>query len=297
MKILLVNSLPDIFKVSDEDVKTIEASLKGDVEIWNNDDVNADIIVGYNSNICFEHPSDKLKTLLEGKRKVVYKRGKDAVFVNQTVMDIEILEKSLKRIMIGVPCYSYVEADCMKSISDLIIPDGVEVVLEIALGYTVATARNELTRRAIAGNYDYLFWVDADIILPRTALIQLLAIDADLSTGWYSKKIPNQKDPIIELYGPDKLLQQNMVNLTVSDLDKAQAAFPILGCGLGCTLQKVSTLRKLTEDNKEAFIYVIEDKKALCSEDLYMCLNMTKAGFTMKADPRLKCPHIGKYIY
>ena len=105
----------------------------------------------------------------------------------------------MKKILIAIPCFSYCHWQTMKSVYDLKKPDDVELELQFCAGYTVQQARNRLINYAVQAQKDYVFFVDSDIILPNNALERLLQIDADISTGYYIKKIDGETELLVML--------------------------------------------------------------------------------------------------
>ena len=304
MNTILINPLPTLFSVSDRDIKRIEERLGSEVTLYEEADeelrMKPEAVVSFNTNTIYsaDCPPEYQDTVKAAEKHYTYIRDRKAVIVpEESQPGSEVIVRPRKRVMLAVPCHSHIEAETIKSINDLIIGDDVECTLEIVKGYTVATARNELTSRAIEGKYDYVFWIDADMILPPMILSRLMAVDADLATGWYVKKIPGRKDGVTELLGPDKLQRLPMINILESELSEQKGIINILGCGLGCSLMKTSALEKLSEGGQQPFVYVVNYDKSICSEDLYMCINMRKLGMTLKADTTQRCGHVGQFIY
>ncbi len=194
------------------------------------------------------------------------------------------------RVMIGVPVYQSCHVETMSSIYDLAVPYGVETRLVFAKGYTVDQARNHLAAAALQGGFDYVFYVDGDVILPADALQKLLALDASIATGWYRKKMDAH---VVELFRTDA--NGTMVNITSlpeSGLIEIQA------CGFGCTLVKCDVLRSVSD--RLWFEYIQrKDQYAnyVCSEDIDFCIKATQKGHQIVADASLRCGHIGQTIY
>jgi hypothetical protein len=44
--------------------------------------------------------------------------------------------------------------------------------------------RNSLAKMALEGEYDYIAFIDDDVIVPHNLIDKLLALDADISAGW-----------------------------------------------------------------------------------------------------------------
>lgn len=293
-KIVIINLLNSLYSIKHEDIDIIEKELGGKITIYKEptDLKDVDVIVGFNSNICFTKEYNIIRDLKNDVELITYIKDKKAIIFN-TDRKIKYIKKSVIKVMIAVPCYNTIEVETLKSIYDLIIPDGVECYLEIAKGYTVDYARNVLAKTAIDKNYDYILWVDADIVLPLTFLSQTLFKNEDAITGWYIKKIANVPG-ITELYVPDKFKRNVYSNIKEEELKDVKDIFQVDACGFGCLLTKTEIFKKLCENNKKPFVYVEDNNGTIMSEDIYACINMNKLGYIIKADPSLRCKHIGK---
>lgn len=293
-KIVIINLLNSLYSIKHEDIDIIEKELGGKITIYKEptDLKDVDVIVGFNSNICFTKEYNIIRDLKDDVELITYIKDKKAIIFN-TDRKIKYIKKPVIKVMIAVPCYNTIEVETLKSIYDLIIPDGVECYLEIAKGYTVDYARNVLAKTAIDKNYDYILWVDADIVLPLTFLSQTLFKNEDAITGWYIKKIANVPG-ITELYVPDKFKRNVYSNIKEEELKDVKDIFQVDACGFGCLLTKTEIFKKLCENNKKPFVYVEDNNGTIMSEDIYACINMNKLGYIIKADPSLRCKHIGK---
>lgn len=99
----------------------------------------------------------------------------------------------MKRILIAVPCYSFIQPLTMESIYALDIPNDCTTELKFITGYTVAQARNGLVSYSLQNNFDYTFFVDGDVILPKNILTKLYSLEIPISTGYYIKKLEAEK--------------------------------------------------------------------------------------------------------
>lgn len=193
-------------------------------------------------------------------------------------------KKVTKRILVGVPTNKYIETETFKSIFDLDVPDGYKLDFQYFYGYQVDQIRNLIA--SWAKNYDYLMSVDSDIVLPRDTLTKMLAADKDIISGLYIQRIPNTQT--LEVYmdyagGVVNIPYPMLINSPISE---------IAACGMGCCLIKGEVFRKMEYPH---FYYKSAlDHKDTVSEDVYFCLKARAAGFTVWADPSIKCDHIGQ---
>lgn len=188
-----------------------------------------------------------------------------------------------KKILIAVPTAKNVETATMKSIYDLIVPDDYETELQFFYGYRVDQVRNLIADWG--KNYDYVFNVDADIVLPNDSLVRLLKADKPIAAGMYIQRKPGQH--ILEVYGESG-------NIPYENL-KDKGLVQVKAVGFGCCLVKQETFLGIPYphfDYKTAI-----DHKNTVSEDWYFCAKAAQHGFTTWVDTSIKCEHIGDIRY
>lgn len=196
-------------------------------------------------------------------------------------------DEKVKTILVGIPTNKYIEPETFKSIFDLEVPDGYKLDFQYFYGYQIDQIRNLIAEWA--KRYDYLFSVDSDIILPKDALVKMLAADKDIISGLYIQRIPGTHT--LELY-----MDHNGGSTNIPyNLIKHLGVVEIVGCGMGCALIKGEVFRKIPYPH---FVY----KSALShtetvSEDVYFCMNARQHGFTVWADPSIKCDHKGSTYF
>lgn len=204
----------------------------------------------------------------------------------------------MKKILIAVPTSKYIENQTVQSIYDLIIPKGYQANLLIVPGYSVHQARNIAAQYAIDNSFDYIFWIDADMILPNDILVGLLKDDKDIVCGYYMKKIEGSR--ICELFGvnPADSTGQSLSNILEQDLPPTSGIYAIKACGFGCTLTKVDVFKKLSEEHPDDLWFeYIYHKNEMCSEDIWFCKRAEQSGFVTYVDTRYKCGHVGNKVF
>lgn|GEM_PF-1634201 len=151
-----------------------------------------------------------------------------------------------------------IHKETRESIEKLTIPDGVELEVEISTnnpngltGNSKQDHENTLyqyryaRQRMLSGDYDYLFTVEHDMIIPEDALVKMLAMDADVVYGLYLlrhfKPVLNALRSVNSRW-PDASLTMfpEIVNKA-----KAQGWIEVSGVGFGCTLIRRKVLEKL----------------------------------------------------
>jgi len=192
-------------------------------------------------------------------------------------------ESVTKRILVAVPTAKYIEVETFKSIFDLEVPDGYKLEFQYFYGYQIDQIRNLIA--SWAKHYDYLFSVDSDIVLPRDTLKKMLEADKDIISGLYIQRKINQQT--LEVY---MRTGQGVVNIPYALIEN-RPVVEIEACGMGCALIKGEVFRKMEYPH---FYYKSAlDHNHTVSEDVYFCLKAKSLGFTVWADPSIKCDHIG----
>jgi FkbM family methyltransferase len=197
-------------------------------------------------------------------------------------------DKVTKKILIGIPTSKYVEIETFKSIWDLEVPGGYELDFQYFFGYQISQIRNLAAEWA--KRYDYLFFVDSDMVLPKDSLRKLLSADKDIISGLYIQRIPNTHTLEVYMDTPNG----GCTNIPYS-LIKDRGVVEVAACGMGCALIKSDVFRKMEYPHffyKEALTM-----KDTVSEDVYFCKKARASGFTVWADATIECDHKGTNFF
>lgn len=186
----------------------------------------------------------------------------------------------MKKILIAIPTARYIEPATFKSIYDLHIPNGYEVVFQYFYGYRVDQVRNLIADWTVKG-FDYLFSVDHDITFPSDTLERLLEHDADLVCGVYRQRLEPQ---MLEVYGLDG---QRLEYKDICDKPLVE----IGSCGFGCVLIHKEVLEEVGYPQFE--YHPALDHNNTLSEDTDFCVKARKKNYTLWCDPSVLCGHIG----
>lgn len=161
---------------------------------------------------------------------------------------------------------------------------GCEVDWEFVKHYDCAGARTVLARKALAGGYDKVLWLDSDVVVPADALKNLLESKQHMVFGVY----PRKSDPTSTvLYGLEGAGINASACLKLADVPPK--VFPIKGGGLGCCLMDVSVLRDV---EFPWFVFEEREDGTSKSEDIYFCEKAYWAGIDCDCDGRVRCGHV-----
>lgn len=145
--------------------------------------------------------------------------------------------------------------------------------------------------------YDYLMWIDSDIVFTQKQFINLLSMNKDIASGWYaqpalaadgSKLTPITADASDEAF--NKNGEYHM--LTTKEIEEKTKPFKVDYIGFGWVLIKKGVFEKL---NYPWFAprmrYMENNVQDLCSEDVAFCLDAKNAGFEIWVDPKSRVGH------
>lgn len=167
----------------------------------------------------------------------------------------------MNKILLFCPTYKLsdgelaIHDETLESIATLIIPEGVEVEVEISTnnpnqisGNSRQDHENTLyqyryaRQRMLGGDYDYLFIVEHDMIIPEDALVKLLDTDADVVYGLY---LFRHVTPVLNACRSVSSRWPDMSLSLFPELikqAKAKGWIEVSGSGFGCTLIKRKVL-------------------------------------------------------
>lgn len=199
------------------------------------------------------------------------------------------------KILIAVPTFENIYPDTFKSIYDL-DPCGNELSFDFVRGYDCATARNNIARKAMDGNFEYVLMVDNDVVLPKDALKYLTEDLKPVTLGYYAHR--NSKNQVDGTTCVCKLGEFNYTNrFSVEELTKLRelgtTKLPIHGGGMGCAFIKVSIFKSI---DYPWFDWVNYKDFGLLSEDLYFCEMCKSKNIPIYTDTRCGCGHIFRYV-
>ena len=77
--------------------------------------------------------------------------------------------------LLAIPTARYIETECIESLFGMKKKGKVEML--IPRSYSVDVARNIIAKYAQEHKFDYIMWVDSDMIIPKDTLVKLLSHD------------------------------------------------------------------------------------------------------------------------
>ena len=192
------------------------------------------------------------------------------------------------KLLIGIPSYDYMHAEFVKCLKDLVIRlahDKVNFDVMINNGTLVYIARDKIAHKAINEGYDYVLWLDADMVFRPSIFEELMDCGKDFITGIAHSRRPPYMSCVFKNLDDLNHMQR-------FDYDEYPGEpFEIAGCGFACVLIKTEVLKAVNTYFKTCFL-----PEAEWGEDLTFCRRARKMGYEIWADPFVQLGHIGHDI-
>lgn len=190
------------------------------------------------------------------------------------------------RILIAVPCFDQVPTQFAFSLAMLKKVE--ECAVSFQMGSLIYTARNDLAKKSIEMECDYVLWLDSDITFKPDLLERLWAIKdkGDIITGLYYRRVK----PFSPVIFDEIHIDENGCSWSEPD-EIPDGLFEAEGCGFGCVLMPTNI-----------FIDVMAKFGALFSpignvgEDLSFCWRARQCGYKIVCDPTIYIGHVGHYV-
>lgn len=153
-------------------------------------------------------------------------------------------------------------------------------------------ARNAACMRCLEGDFDYIFFLDSDVIPPNDAVLRLMQHNQPIVSGLYFRRSPPVGIPVMIKNGV--WLQQFLEGLI--EVDRV---------GSGCLLIHRSVLEnfKPQRKSKHWFDWRVDMRgsegnnpafdEGCLSEDFTFCKSCIEQGWKILVDTTIKCLHVG----
>jgi hypothetical protein len=144
--------------------------------------------------------------------------------------------------------------------------------------------------------YDYIMWIDSDIIFRAEQIRELISHDKDIVSGIYlmadGRHLAACRDWDEEYFKKHGSFEF----LTLKALEGQAALMEVAYTGLGFMLVKKGVFEKLEYPWFSPRNLTIGNASDFCSEDVGFCLKAKDVGFKIYIDPRIKVGHEKKLM-
>lgn len=194
----------------------------------------------------------------------------------------------MDRILIAIPSMDTVSVHFCRSLVCLNKLEACSV--SFVINSLIYSSRNELARQAVEGGYDYVFWLDSDMVFNSDTLSKLL-LDLkdgrDIVTGIYFRRV-RPFSPVLFR----RLEIDGRICWSEGVESYPEEIFEVAGCGFGCVLMRTDVLREISETDGPVWFSPIGN----VGEDCAFCIRARANGHRIWCDPAVKCGHVGHNI-
>lgn len=199
----------------------------------------------------------------------------------------------MKKILIAVPCMDSVPAQFAHSLATLTSYglDGYEISVWFNLGSLIYTSRNEIAKRAMADEADYVMWFDSDMVFNPDTLFRMLQFiehGADMVTGIYYRRVP----PFTPTIFKTMEIKEELQTAEWTEFEEIpNVPFEVAACGFGCVLMRTEMFAVVFGKFHNMFSPI-----GNVGEDIAFCWRARQCGYKIIADPSIGLGHVGHTI-
>lgn len=195
----------------------------------------------------------------------------------------------MSKVLIAVPCMDSLPSLFAHSLAYLRKVGECSLAFEI--GSLIYTSRNNLAKKAVEMDADYIMWFDSDMVFQPDTMEKLFQCmeetGADIISGLYFRRVP-PFTPVI--FDRIEMAKQDGLDICLwSEFDEIPSEpFEVGACGFGCVLMKTDVIFDVQGRFGNLFQPI-----ANCGEDIAFCWRSRECGHKIVCDPSIELGHIG----
>lgn len=197
-----------------------------------------------------------------------------------------------KKILISIPCRDDVPVRFIETLLNLQKP--CTCMYRFGTSGLVYDARDEACQIAISNDYDYILFIDSDMVVEPRALVYALKREADIVTGLYFKRKDNHEPVLYKKIGKRYTDENGTIHHSFTEVatDLSKEFFEVEGCGFGFVLIRTEVLKTM----HKKYLSWFEPLPGM-GEDLSFCERCKDFGFKIMCDTSIYLGHMGTYVY
>jgi hypothetical protein len=197
-----------------------------------------------------------------------------------------------------VPHLGETSTEWALNLRNITVPNGTQVLT--GRGMPIDVTRDRMTNEALDAGFEWLFYLDSDVILPKNAIMTLLSHNLPIVSGMYRAKKPDGFSWTMWV----KREVDGEIRLFPVDTWKGRL-IPVETVGCGCLLVHRSVFEKIRKETDLPFFFWTDkrDKSFITaelpdpimnevSEDFWFCLLAVAHGFQIAVDTTIACEHV-----
>ena len=192
------------------------------------------------------------------------------------------------KVLLGMPCMRTIPFKTVVSLLRTAKKGAVEPFM--VEGSLVYDSRDSIAKFAVENDFDYVLYVDSDMVFGSEDLNRLLSHNTDICSGLYVTRDGESRNvSYSEVITRRRFPRRDSKLIT----DLATSGYgEISACGFGFCLIRTSVLKSMYKRYKSLF----EPFKGV-GEDIAFCERAKKCGYKIFIDRDVKIGHIGEKIY
>jgi hypothetical protein len=185
------------------------------------------------------------------------------------------------KILIGIPTMGSVRIEMMSSLIYVLMNTPAECALYTPISCYVHMNREEIVKKALQTEADYIFFVDTDMKFPQDTLTKLLSMNVDIVGAVYNQRKSPPTSVVIQLDPPVDRLPNEPIK--------------VRAVGTGLLLVKIDVFKKMS---RPWFFFEpeLDDQKAV-GEDVWFCDKAREMGYDIWIEPSIVTGHVGEVIF
>lgn len=191
------------------------------------------------------------------------------------------------KLMVAIPTLDYLHRKFVKSLTDLTrFLEVSDVNFDICFeGCTlVYISRDNLARKAILGEYEYVLWLDSDMVFKQDIFDRLYETGkVFVSANCVGRHGENKPCFYDSLFPPKRWDRKRM--------ESQEKLCKIAGCGFGCVLTKTEILKNVMNQHGTCFM-----PTPRLGEDVAFCHRATEMGYDIWMRPDAAVGHVAQCI-
>lgn len=195
----------------------------------------------------------------------------------------------MEKILIAVPCMDQVPARFAHSLASLKMVG--ECALWFEIGSLIYTSRNNICKKAIEMDADYVMWFDSDMMFAPDTMERMYKFmqkeKLDMVSGLYFRRVPPFTPVLFDRLDVDA----NGTCFWTEVKDIPDKPFEVGGCGFGCVLMRTDVIMNVQGKFGELFTPI-----GRMGEDLSFCWRARQCNFKIVCDPRIDLGHVGTMV-
>lgn len=187
-------------------------------------------------------------------------------------------------LMIAIPVYADMCTDFVLSLIKLIqklVELGIRYEVQVERATLIYASRDKLAKKAIAGTYTHILWLDADMVFEPDDFLTLLNTDMPFVTGAYCSRHTGRYMLFSSIRPEPVLLDSLPEELT-----------QIVASGFGFVLITREALSEVMDIYASCFFPILG-----FGEDLSFCERASFTGIDLYVHPGVRLGHIGTKVY